>query len=959
MGVPTSPTSLTVNNLLLGKSAIVSSRGRRLGPPPGAVPPSRHSTSNQSKEESRSRGHLNDTIDWKDEKNKKSLSRRGSVKWKDIKKENFPDRTRKPSIDLDESGDGVIVSEKEANEMIAAIRSRSSSETSSYSSHSASSTDTSLCDDNAKGSDSEIDLPIHSDKKKLLVKKHNILTPEVKMENLITNLNKNYVDNNELKNNSIQIVSPSISDFIESAAGEPLRTYLDEFQNEPILDIGNPLESTYKVSSSFTNANEEKVKEDNDINEFQKYKILSKTNSPNYSINNIVDGNSSAFKSDITSTFTELSPIDISPCKFNFTNDSIISYDYESIFKQPSTSILRSPDIIDSLTKYPNFVPDIDLSDKTTSECDSPPRSPGADSIVVSEDEPPIPLKIDKYFEHSPEFFGARFTITDPNNQDVPNRRAIRRQSRTPRKPDSLTLQSSYNETLLKHVEGERASSLPQNQSLFKTYIISGDDELKINTESREIISPKEKYTYVKCEETDYKYKEINEKQEIYTESEIDNYPEKDLSQKIECNKEDSPKSFSLRSGRKNSERALQIIQENSKILSRILTKQNLADKTENVSEKRSDENVNEDSYRCSFMSTSGKSIDSILKGSPLLKESTSDSVIGCSKDKNKETISTDKNYYLRNRPISLDDPFSLELKDIQINKVDIINTKSPSAENLVNKTDRYGWENKGFLAKCKYPNYREQLDEKFTFKSNDKTDLKSTEKSVTKPSTSINWSRPQDPLNSTNSMTSNALPSPELRDISNYEPNFISDNFNYQLSSNYNDFILSRASDICSKTVDLGPKVCENLPKTDTSQVSDFAHVVTSSISFTYDPSGEDDSPFGAKSNSSDTLCQITSLDQVSTPISPKIFSCRETPTHSKESKNEMSDTVKLETDDTCSAITSLIETDTLSSLSCPRSPSTGSFHPFPARPAIRMPKELGIRLGMYPRDSINSSSK
>ncbi|GBP04355.1 TBC1 domain family member 30 [Eumeta japonica] len=86
VGVSTSPTSLTVNNLLLGKSAIVSSRGRRLGPPPGSVPPTRQ-TDTKVKSEHHNRGKRNDTISWKEEQNLKSLSRRNSVKWKDIKRE--------------------------------------------------------------------------------------------------------------------------------------------------------------------------------------------------------------------------------------------------------------------------------------------------------------------------------------------------------------------------------------------------------------------------------------------------------------------------------------------------------------------------------------------------------------------------------------------------------------------------------------------------------------------------------------------------------------------------------------------------------------------------------------------------------------------------------------------------------------------------------------------------------
>jgi hypothetical protein len=36
---PSAPTPVAMNHLLLGKSALLSVRGRRSGPPPGAVPP--------------------------------------------------------------------------------------------------------------------------------------------------------------------------------------------------------------------------------------------------------------------------------------------------------------------------------------------------------------------------------------------------------------------------------------------------------------------------------------------------------------------------------------------------------------------------------------------------------------------------------------------------------------------------------------------------------------------------------------------------------------------------------------------------------------------------------------------------------------------------------------------------------------------------------------------------------
>ncbi|XP_026739777.1 uncharacterized protein LOC113502412 [Trichoplusia ni] len=914
VGVPTSPTSLTVNNLLLGKSAIVSSRGRRLGPPPGAVPPSRHS-STMDKMESQSRGRLDDTISWNEEKHRKSLSRRNSVKWKDIKKEKTKEKERKPSIDLDETGDGIIVSEIEANQMIASVRSRSSSETSSYSSHSESSTDTSLCDENERGSDSDQDLPEDDKEKKSKNKKsvHSPITKTTKMGNTLTAKNANtalsLTPEIEVKNSPIEQPIKDISEYLDSAAGEPLRTYIDGFESKlkDSLIYSNDI-TTFKQTSKILDSP----------------RLTSERNEVLQRLNRTMYEENSSSRDMIRPTsftkspknFTELSPIDLSPCHCGVGRKSPYDYDFETNFKRPPIiePMSRPPDIIDSFTMYPNFVPDIDLSDKNISDVESPPRSPGAESIIVSEDEPPIPLKIDKYFEHSPEFFGAR--VTDPNSIDIPNRRPTKRLSRLPKKPDSLTLQTNHNDKLIKE-EAERASSLPQSFTKKITEDYKESDE--------DFIVPKQ----VTPEITTKEFKESF-----------------------------SPKDYILRTGRKNSERALQIIQENSKILSRILTKQNIAEASSPPNKyqvTKSDENVLEkqrsmDTY---YKTTPEKTVESTLIDSPLLKESTSDSWIGYRKRNNNQGT-TENNDFVRIRPISIDDPFSLEVRtgSSRDDAFSIKNTKSPSSECLGNKTDLYGWENKGFLAKC---DKSETFEFDYKRKTSDLSSYGDLSNKELKPVTP-DWARHSFSGESKPSVT---LPSSEPpNDISTYEKRFTSDDYNYPFSSKYNDFVLSKASDICSKTVDQGPKVCENLSKTDTSQVSDFAHVVTSSISFTYEPSVEDDSLTGAKSNSSDTLCQITSLDQVSTPISPKIFSSKDTPTIPKD-YTERSERTKVESDDTCSAITSLIETDTLSSLSYPRSPSTGSFHPFPTRPVLRMPKELGVRLGMYPKDVISSPPK
>ncbi|KAG6446469.1 uncharacterized protein LOC115441105 isoform X2 [Manduca sexta] len=914
VGVPTSPTSLTVNNLLLGKSAIVSSRGRRLGPPPGAIPPSRTSSSHD-KVEPRAHGTSHETISWKEEKRRKSLSRRNSVKWRDLKKEKVFEKCRKASIDLEESGDGIIVSEIEANEMIASLRSRSSSETSTYSSRSASSTDTSLCDENARASDSEQELSDdEKDKGNITLKTttSEFLTAPVLRDTKIsysptlteTTVPQSPEIEREIHKTSTTNSIKSISDYLDSAAGEPLRTYIDGFdtqwKNNSALKTEN---DKNKSNAQVTNSLCLSPDKDNILQSLNKSKY-----DDNYSSTDLIRPTNFP---KMTNKFTDLSPIDLSPC--NYTK-SPYDYDFVSNIKRSSildiTTASRPPDIIDSFTMYPNFVPDIDLSEKNISDVESPLRSPGAESIIVSEDEPPIPLKIDKYFEHSPEFFGAR--VTDPNSSDIPNRRSMKRLSRQPKKPDSLTLHSSQNDKLLKE-EAERASSLPQSHSFMKK--INDDTEILqiVKKEASISMSTKESERCV------------------------------------------SPKEYTLNTGRKNSERALQIIQENSKILSRILTKQSASDASKYESNK-SIGIVLDKPVTALRSPIPEKPIENKLIDSPLLKESTSDSLIGYRK-RNPKNNNTDNNDFVRVRPISIDDPFSLESRNLILRNNDFKSSKTPSSECIGNKTDLYGWENKGFLANCETKRLSDkQSPEKsyeYDFNRRDSNSSKNSDVTGDFKTVSSEWSRRSFSGDSKISVT---LPSTEVKDTSTYERRYTSEDYNYPFSTKYDDLVSSKPNNLCGKVIDQETKICENLSKTENSQTSEFAHVTTS-ISYTYEPSAEDDST-GAKSNSSDTLCQITSLDQVSTPISPKAFPSRDASVIPRDYV-EKSDKTKIDSDDTCSAITSLLETDTLSSLSYPRSPSTGSYHPFPTRPSMRMPKEIGVKLGMYPKDVLSSPPK
>lgn len=126
------PSPLPVNQLLMGRSAILSNKGRRIGAPQGAIPPVRK-TPSKSKNPLK-QAKRGETLHWKD--TDLGTKRRNSLKWKDI-----------PPIDKlgDKQVSDIEYEELENPEP----RSRKRSESSSYSedSDANSSTSTSLCDD--------------------------------------------------------------------------------------------------------------------------------------------------------------------------------------------------------------------------------------------------------------------------------------------------------------------------------------------------------------------------------------------------------------------------------------------------------------------------------------------------------------------------------------------------------------------------------------------------------------------------------------------------------------------------------------------------------------------------------------------------------------------------------------------------------------------------------------------
>lgn len=91
--------SLQMNQLLVGKSAILSNKGRRIGPPQGAVPPARTlkpskpNLKTKSLQSSKKKG--GETLHWKDTDDIKK--RRNSLKWKDVSKDSKLELEESPS----------------------------------------------------------------------------------------------------------------------------------------------------------------------------------------------------------------------------------------------------------------------------------------------------------------------------------------------------------------------------------------------------------------------------------------------------------------------------------------------------------------------------------------------------------------------------------------------------------------------------------------------------------------------------------------------------------------------------------------------------------------------------------------------------------------------------------------------------------------------------------------------
>ncbi|XP_050067992.1 uncharacterized protein LOC126556647 [Anopheles maculipalpis] len=170
---PTNPSpnagTLQVNQLLVGKNALLSAKGKRLGPPQGAVPPVRSAKS--SKQSSKQSGGPKspkpvETLHWKDMDETKQ--RRNSLKWKDLPKDAVKKQPQSqqredaskpessPKLKKSASASSAISNLSETGSSggdgssgarTGALKRRSESSSYSEESDAESSTSTSLCDD--------------------------------------------------------------------------------------------------------------------------------------------------------------------------------------------------------------------------------------------------------------------------------------------------------------------------------------------------------------------------------------------------------------------------------------------------------------------------------------------------------------------------------------------------------------------------------------------------------------------------------------------------------------------------------------------------------------------------------------------------------------------------------------------------------------------------------------------
>lgn len=155
---PNQSSAMQMNQFLLGRSAILP-KGRRIGPPPGSVPPARKIIAPKPVKSNLKPPKRGETLHWKDAE--LTQRRKNSLKWKELNAERAGSFNQD---DVSEKSDKEIIQSTSSASSLSNIsdvsqsspsRARKKSESSSYSEESdeKSSTSTSLCDDeNFKGS---------------------------------------------------------------------------------------------------------------------------------------------------------------------------------------------------------------------------------------------------------------------------------------------------------------------------------------------------------------------------------------------------------------------------------------------------------------------------------------------------------------------------------------------------------------------------------------------------------------------------------------------------------------------------------------------------------------------------------------------------------------------------------------------------------------------------------------
>lgn len=148
----TNASSMQVNQYLMGRNAIVSQKGRRIGPPPGAIPPVRKVAALKSAKSSPKPHKRGETLLWKD------IDGSQSKRLKEVSVDNKPEQIEQPVMMVEDRNFNITKSPSVTSSISSASdvsvptssRSRKKSESSSYSDESDggnSSTSTSLCDD--------------------------------------------------------------------------------------------------------------------------------------------------------------------------------------------------------------------------------------------------------------------------------------------------------------------------------------------------------------------------------------------------------------------------------------------------------------------------------------------------------------------------------------------------------------------------------------------------------------------------------------------------------------------------------------------------------------------------------------------------------------------------------------------------------------------------------------------